>query len=137
MSNFRNLSINSRQNSLSSLSSSMESLSSAHTESFWHDLVPTSTAFTIPRSKVKTSDYDTGFSAAEYDEDKKQTRKVGRVRKVRIQRTRPSVAYINVFICMRSLFVCLCIIKDKGLHFLFSFSGIFIQPNIETQKDYC
>lgn len=67
----------------------MESLSSTHTESYWsidqHDLVPTSSAFTIPRSKVKTSDYDTGFSAAEYDEDKKQTRKVGRVRKVRLQ----------------------------------------------------
>ena len=88
MSNARNLSFSSRQNSLSSLSSSMESLSSAHTDSYWsieqHELVPTSSSFTIPRSKVKTSDYDTGFSAAEYD-DKKQAKKVtGRVRKVRL-----------------------------------------------------
>lgn len=66
----------------------MESLSSTHSESYWsvnqQDLVPTSSSFTIPRSKVKTSDYDTGFSTSEYDEDKKQTRKVGRVRKVRL-----------------------------------------------------
>lgn len=67
----------------------MESLSSTRTDSYWsidqqHELVPTSTAFTIPRSKVKTSDYDTGFSAAEYDEDKKHSKKVaGRVKKVR------------------------------------------------------
>ena len=64
----------------------MESLSSSHTDSYWsieqHELVPTSSSFTIPRSKVKTSDYDTGFS--EYDDDKKQSKKVGRVRKVRL-----------------------------------------------------
>ena len=68
----------------------MESLSSTHADSYWsidqyHDLVPTSSAFTIPRPKVKTSDYDTGFSTAENDEDKKQSKKVaGRVRKVRV-----------------------------------------------------
>lgn len=89
MSNARNLSFSSRKNSLSSLSSSMESLSSTHADSYWsidqyQDLVPTSSAFTIPRPKVKTSDYDTGFSTAENDEDKKQSKKVaGRVRKVR------------------------------------------------------
>ena len=67
----------------------MESLSSSQADGYWptgqQELVPTSSAFTIPRSKGKTSDYDTGFSAAEYDEDKKQSKKVaGRVRKVRL-----------------------------------------------------
>lgn len=63
----------------------MESLSSTHASSYWsidQQVVTTSSAFTIPRSKVKTTDYDTGFS----EEDKKQTKKVaGRVRKVRLQ----------------------------------------------------
>ena len=91
MSNARNLGFNSRQDSLSSLSSSMESLSSTHADSYWstgqQELVPTRSAFTIPRSKVKTSDYETGFSAAEYDEDDmKQPKKVtGKVRKVRLR----------------------------------------------------
>lgn len=65
----------------------MESLSSTHADSYWsierHELVPTSSSFTIPRSKDKTSDYDTGFSAAEYD-DKKSKKVAGRVRKVRL-----------------------------------------------------
>ena len=63
----------------------MESLSNSHgAESQWSvNQVPTSTAYTIPRLRVKTSDYDTGFSTAEHDEEKKQTKKVGRVRKVR------------------------------------------------------
>ncbi|XP_065899467.1 uncharacterized protein [Dysidea avara] len=80
----RNLSVNGRQNSLSSIYSSMESLSSSHgAESYWSiNQVPTSTAHTVPRLRTKTSDYDTGFSAAEHDEEKKQTKKVGsRVRK--------------------------------------------------------
>ena len=89
MSNARNLSFSSRRNSLSSLSSSMESLSSSQRDSYCsieHEWVPTSTSFTIPRLRVKTSDYDTGFSATEYDDDKKQTKKVsGRVRKVRLR----------------------------------------------------
>ena len=80
------LSVNQRQNSLSSIySSSMESLSSSHgAESYWsidQELAPTSTAYTIPRLRVKTSDYDTGFSAAELGE--KKHKKSGRVRKVR------------------------------------------------------
>ena len=65
----------------------MESLSSTHGDSYWsinqHQLVPTSTSFTIPRSKDKSSDYDTGFSAAEYDDDKKSKKVAGRVKKVR------------------------------------------------------
>ena len=69
----------------------MESLSSTHADSYWstgqQELVPTRSAFTIPRSKVKTSDYETGFSAAECDEDDmKQPKKVtGKVRKVRLK----------------------------------------------------
>ena len=91
MSNARNSSLSSRPNSLSSnsLSSSMESLSSTHADSYWmdqQDLVPTRSAFTIPRAKAKTSDYETGFSAAEYDEDEEQLVNVaGRVKKVRLQ----------------------------------------------------
>ena len=66
----------------------MESLSSTHADSYWsmdqQDLVPTRTAFTIPRAKAKTSDYETGLSAAEYDEDEEQPVNVtGRVKKVR------------------------------------------------------
>ena len=73
----------------------MESLSSTHADSCWsidqHELVPTRSSFTIPRSKAKTSDYDTGFSATEYDEDKRHAKKVaGRVKKVRDPR--PSFA---------------------------------------------
>ena len=63
----------------------MESLSSSHGAESYRSAVsqmPTSTAYTIPRLRTKTSDYDTGFSAAEHDEEKK-TKKVGRVRKVR------------------------------------------------------
>ena len=76
-----------RQNSLSSIyNSSMESLSSSHgAESYWsidQELAPTSTAYTIPRLRAKISDYDTGFSASELEEEKKQ-KKSGRVRKVR------------------------------------------------------
>ena len=91
----RNLSVNGRQNSLSSIYSSMESLSSSHgAESYWSvNQVPTSTAHTVPRLRTKTSDYDTGFSAAEHDEEKKQTKKVGsRVRKVRIRAQHFSIA---------------------------------------------
>ena len=89
MSNARNLSFSSsRQNSLSSLSSSMESLSSSQRDSYCsieHEWAPC-TSFTIPRLRTKTSDYDTGFSATEYDDGKKQTKKVsGRVRKVRLR----------------------------------------------------
>ena len=81
----RNLSIKGRQNSLSSAcSSSMESLSSLHgMDSCWttnQELTTTSrTAHTIPRLRAKTSDYDT--STAEYDEDKKHSKKHGRVKK--------------------------------------------------------
>ena len=92
MSNVRNSTLSSRPNSLSSnsLSSSMESLSSTHADSYWsmdqQDLVPKRTAFTIPRTKAKTSDYETGFSAAEYDEDEEQLNIAeGRVKKVRPQ----------------------------------------------------
>ena len=91
MSNARNSCLSSRPNSLSSnsLCSSMESLSSTHADSYWsmdqQDLVPTRSAFTIPRrTKAKTSDYETGLSAAEYDEDEEQSVNVaGRVKKVR------------------------------------------------------
>ena len=68
----------------------MESLSSTHSDSYWsidqHELVPMSSAFTIPRSKARTSDYDTGFSAGEYDEDVDifKTAAAGRVKKVRL-----------------------------------------------------
>ena len=67
----------------------MESLSSACSDSYWsveqHELVPTKTASTIPRTKVKSSNYDTGFSVAEYEKHMKQAKKaVGRVRKVRL-----------------------------------------------------
>lgn len=69
----------------------MDSLSSSHgAESYWSvNQLPTSTAYTIPRLRTKTSDYDTGFSAAEHDEEKKQ-KKVGRVRKVR------TLAYVTL-----------------------------------------
>jgi len=66
----------------------MESLSSSHgADSYWsidQELGPTSTAYTIPRFRAKTSDYDTGFSAAEFDEEKKHGKKSGKVRKVRL-----------------------------------------------------
>ena len=65
----------------------MESLSSSHgADSYWsidQELAQTSTAYTIPRLRTKTSDYDTGFSAAEFDEEKKHSKKSGRVRKVK------------------------------------------------------
>ena len=61
----------------------MESLSSSHGVDGWwspkQELTPTSIAHTIPRLRTKTSDYDT--STAEYDEDKKHSKKHGRVRK--------------------------------------------------------
>ena len=66
----------------------MESLSSTHADSYWsmdqQDLVPTRSAFTIPRTKAKTSDYETGLSAAEYDEDEElqSVNVAGRVKKV-------------------------------------------------------
>jgi len=64
----------------------MESLSSSHgAESYWsidQELAPTRTAYTIPRLRAKTSDYDTGFSAAEFDAEEKKHKKSGRVRKV-------------------------------------------------------
>ena len=86
----RYLSVNGRQNSLSSIySNSMESLSSSYgaADSYWsidQELTQTSTAYTIPRLRTKTSDYDTGFSATEFDEEKKHihSRKSGRIRKV-------------------------------------------------------
>ena len=63
----------------------MESLSSSHgAESYLsidQELAPTRTAYTIPRLRAKTSDYDTGFSASEFDEEKKH-KKSGRARKV-------------------------------------------------------
>ncbi|XP_065899463.1 uncharacterized protein [Dysidea avara] len=85
----RYLSVNGRQNSLSSIySNSMESLSSSYgaADSYWsidQELTQTSTAYTIPRLRTKTSDYDTGFSATEFDEEKKHihSRKSGRIRK--------------------------------------------------------
>ena len=45
----------------------MESLSSIQAGNYWP--MDQQDLFTIPRSKAKTSDYETGFSAAEYDED--------------------------------------------------------------------
>ena len=83
MSISRNLNVNGRQNSLSSVySSSMESLSSSHGADFDQEsLQELTTSYTIPRLRTKTSDYDT--SAAEYDEDKKHSKKSARVRKVR------------------------------------------------------
>jgi len=64
----------------------MESLSDA--DSYWsldQELAPTSTAYTIPRFRAKTSDYDTGFSTAEFDKEKKHSKKSGKVRKVRLR----------------------------------------------------
>ena len=69
----------------------MESLSSTHAESYWsmdqQDLAPTRSAFTIPRrNNAKTSDYETGFSGAECDEDDEQSLNVSaRGKKVRLQ----------------------------------------------------
>jgi len=87
MSSTQYLSVKERQSSLSSVySSSMESLSSSHgADSYWsidQELALTSTAYTIPQFRAKTSDYDTGFSTAEFDEEKKYSKKSGRVRKV-------------------------------------------------------
>ena len=48
----------------------MESLSSTYTDSYWS--MDQQDLFTVPRSKAKTSDYETGFSAAEYDEDEEE-----------------------------------------------------------------
>ena len=86
MSYTRYLSVKERQSSLSSVySSSMESLFSSHgADSCWsidQELAPTSTANTTPRFRAG---YDTGFSAAEFDEEKSHSKKNGRVRKVRI-----------------------------------------------------
>ena len=64
----------------------MESLSSTYTDSYWsmdqQDLLE------IPRTKAKTSDYETGLSAAEYydeeDEEERSDEEVaGKVNKVR------------------------------------------------------
>ena len=86
MSNANNLSLSSRPNSLSSnsLSSSMESLSSTYTDSYWS--MDQQDLFTVPRSKAKTSDYETGFSATEYDEDEEERSDnvAGKVNKVSI-----------------------------------------------------
>ena len=65
----------------------MESLSSTYTDSYWsmdqQDLLK------IPRTKAKTSDYETGLSAAEYydeeDEEERSDEEVaGKVNKVRL-----------------------------------------------------
>ena len=80
----RNLSVNGRQDSLSSVySSSMESLSSSHPSWFINqdDDQELNTSFTISQLRINTSDYDT--SPADYDDDKKHSKKYGRVRKVR------------------------------------------------------
>jgi len=66
----------------------MESLSSSHgmDSLYWsstnQELIrtPANTAHTIPQLRAKTSDYDT--STAEYDGDKKHSKRHGRVRKV-------------------------------------------------------
>ena len=66
----------------------MESLSSTHEESWSTDQQD---LFRIPRTKVKTSDYETGLSAAEYDEEDKpeeRSNKVaGKAIKVRLEET--------------------------------------------------
>ena len=83
----RNLSVNGRQDSLSSVySSSMESLSSSHpADTSWSinqdDDQELNTSSTISQLRINTSDYDT--SPADYDDDKKHSKKYGRVRKVR------------------------------------------------------
>ena len=82
MSNARNLSLSNRPDSLSSnsLSSSMESLSSIYMDCYWsmdqQDLLK------ITQTKAKTSDYETGFSGAEYDEEESHevASKVSKVR---------------------------------------------------------
>ena len=90
MSNARNLSLSNRlwPNSLSSnsLSSSMESLSSTYADSYWS--MDQQDLFAISRTKAKTSDYETGLSAAEYydeeDEEERSNEVAGKASKVRL-----------------------------------------------------
>lgn len=89
----------------------MESLSSTHSDGYWsidqNELVPTSSAFTIPRTKLKNSDYDTGFSAAEYDEDSEQSKKTptGRVKKVRLQGCFKTIVWMARVVCCSSSYM--------------------------------
>ena len=82
----------------------MESLSSTHADSYWsmdqQDLVPTRAAFTIPRTKAKTSDYETGLSAAEYDEDEEQLNVAGRVKKVSSRSACGNIVFNAIFMCI-------------------------------------
>jgi len=85
----------------------MESLFNSHdADSCWsidQELAPTpcSTAYTTPRFRNKTSGYDTGFSTAEFDEEKFHSKKNGRVRKVR------SIKNCSYFVAQLSYFKCL------------------------------
>ena len=82
------LSLSSRPNSLSSnsLSSSTESLSSTYADSCWS--MDHQDLFRIPQTKAaKTSDYETGLSATEYDEEEGCNKVTGKVSKARLDET--------------------------------------------------
>ena len=80
----------------------MESLSSTYTDSYWS--MDQQDLFTVPRSKAKTSDYETGFSAAEYDEDEEERsdKVAGKVNKVSIDEAyKLIVNYAAIVFCFK------------------------------------